>query len=192
MALGGVGVTARIDDVDNDTSTEAYNCRLFYDQCVSQILETKEWPFACVRVPLADLGTPPADWAFRYKYPTDCALALKIVNPYMRTPGTDERIPFKVRKLTDAYGKAIFCDLKDAELEYNQAITDPNLFSSAFIQAVSMCLSSYIAMPLRVDPKIAAYAAQQFNGWLEEATNLSLREQQEDPYPQSQFQTARS
>lgn len=192
MALASVGVTARIQDVDNEISNEANNCRLFYDHLVELLHETCEWPFAMREVQLVDLETPPDEWAFRYKYPVDCKLAIKIKNPALRTPGTDGKIPFEVRDLTDGYGKVILCDAEDAILVYNKLITDPALYNSSFVQALSMGLGSHLAMPLRVDPNITKYVQGQFSNWLAEAVNFKQREQREDVEPDSEMQTVRN
>lgn len=191
MTLGSIGVNARIGDVDTEVSPEAIACRLFYDQVGAQLLEVRPWPFATKRGALVDLGTPPADWGYRYKYPTDCALAVKIINPYMRTEGTDKKIPFKVINLSDAYGKAILCDIQDAELEYNETITDESLFSFSYVQAYVMGLAAPVGMTLRVDKSIVDNASKQFSGWLEEASLHVMRERQEDPFPISELESAR-
>lgn len=192
MALGHCGVVARIEDVDNEFSNEAIVCKLYFDHITEVLHETCAWPFATRREELADLGTPPDDWAYRYKYPTDCKLAQKIVNPAARTPGTDRKIPFEVIDLDDAYGKAILTDQPDAILQFNRLTTDVTLWSSSFVQAHSMGMAAHIAMPLRVDTNIVRYVGAQFSNWLAEAVNLKQRERQDDPEPQSEFATTRA
>ena len=191
MALAHVGVTARIQDVDNENSNEAINCRLFYDHIVDLLLETCLWPFAERDFTLADVGSPPPEWAKRYKYPVDCKYAAFIKNPALRTPGTDGKIPFIVKDLHDGYGKCILTDLEDAILVGNYIVTDPNKFSSSFVQAGAMGLASHVAMPLRVDANITKFVQAQFTNWLAEAVNFKQREQRDDPEPNSEMQTVR-
>lgn len=191
MALAHVGVTARITDVDNEKSNEAINCRLFYDHIVELLHETCEWPFALREVALVNLGLPVNQWAFRYKYPVDCKLAVRIQNPAARTPGTDQKIPFTVRNLTDAYGKSILTDQASAILEYNTLITDPNLYNSSFVEALALGLGSHVGMPLRCDPNITKFVQAQFSNWLAEAVNFKQREQRDDVEPNSEMQTTR-
>ncbi len=193
MALAVIGVNSRIGDVDTEKSNEAIQCRLWFEHLRSMLLEVRHWPdFAGKSVVLQDLGTPPTHWQFRYKYPADCRLAVRIVNPYARTPGRGMKIPFKVMKTSDSYGKAILCDQADAELEYNEDVTDTTLFSATFVQTMAMALAAHIAMPLRVSPGIVSNAQNQFNGWLAEASTHVEREQQEDQEPDSELVTVRN
>lgn len=191
MALGHCGVTGRIEDVDNENSPEAINCRLFYDHIVALILETCWWPFATVEDNLVDVGSPPDEWGYRYKKPVNCRLIQYIKNPVVRTPGEDQSIPFVIRDLRDGYGECILTDMQDAVIVYNDDVTDPGRFAASFAQAVSLGVAAHIAMPIRVDVNIVNRVQQQFTGWLAEAINKKQREQKEDTEPQSQFYTAR-
>jgi hypothetical protein len=192
MSLATIGVNSRIVGVDTEKSNEAIQCRLWFSQLRKLLLEVKHWPdFAGKTVDLQDLGTDSPHWAFRYKYPADCVYAIRIVNPAMRTPGRDQKIPFKVMRTDDVYGKAIYCDMPNAQLEYNLDITDPTLFSATFTHAFVMAIAAHVAMPLRVSPDIVSNAQKQFQGWLAEAVQFSNRESQEDPEPQSEFVNVR-
>jgi hypothetical protein len=193
MACASIGINSRIVGVDTEKSNEAIQCRLWFDHIRKLLLEVKYWPdFAGKSVILQDLGTPPTNWLFRYKYPADCRYAIRIVNPGTRTPRADQKIPFKVLRTDDSYGKAILCDEADAELEYNTDVTDPTLFSATFTQAFIMALAAHIAMPLRVSPDIMGNAQKQFTGWLAEAAQFSNREQQDDREPDSELISVRS
>lgn len=191
MGLSTVGVNARIQDVDTENSPEANVCRLWFDHLVELLHETCAWPFATRQNPLINVGTPPDDWAFRYKYPVDCKLVIKIVNPAVRTPGTEQGVPFVVRDLQDGYGKCILTDMEDAHIEYNTLVTDPAKWNSSFMQALTMGIGAHIAMPLRVDPNIVKLMQGQFSNWLAEAVNFKQREQKDDPNPQSEFHRVR-
>lgn len=193
MALATIGVNSRIGNIDTERSNEAIQCRLWFDHITKLLLETKFWPaFAGKRVYLQDLGTPPTGYLYRYKYPTDCAYAVRIINPAAAiTPGRGQKIPFKILRLDDAYGKSILCNEADAELEYNLEILDPSLFDATFVQAHLMGLSAHIAMPLRVSADIVKSAQGQFQSWLAEAATHTEREQQEDQEPESEMVTVR-
>lgn len=192
MALAHCGINARIQDVDNEKSNEANQCRLFFDHIVELVLEACPWPFATRRVVLQNLGSPPDEWAFRYKYPADCKLAIKIVNPSARTETNSQRIPFEIVDEEDGYGQCILTDQDDAVLKCNKLILDPGRFTASFAQAVAMGLGAHIATPLRVDPSITKVVQNNFNGWLAEAVNFKQREQQEDVEPDSEYVGARS
>lgn len=206
QALSIVGVNSRISDVDLENTPEARACRLWFEPIRDILLETLPWPFATRRWSLEDLGQDPLfpDYGYRYKKPADCILAVKLVNPYGRKvsllvdpfggPATIllTKPPFRIVDQADGYGDAILCDLDDAVLEGNYSVTDVNRFSNTFRQAMSMGIAAHIGPPLAVDAKIAAAAQGQFNGWLNEAVNLALREAREDPESPSEFQTIRS
>lgn len=191
MALGGIGITTRISGLDTDKSNEAKQCRLYFDHVRLLVLEAKAWPAFSRRVELTDLGTPPTGWLFRYKYPPDCVRANYIVNPVLRTPGAENKIPFEVKDHDDAYGKVILCDTEDAELDFNFNQDNVELFSATFTEAIVTGLMAHIAPALRVDANIMAAAQQGWRLWLAEAANQAMTERQEDPMAISEFQAVR-
>lgn len=191
MALAHCGINSRIQNVDSDTSNNAVQCRLFYDVCREALLEMRPWAFAKRRFTLTNLGTPPDEWAYRYKYPAVAKRVNKIINPYARTPGRGQKIPFEIEDNVDGLGKVILTDQQDAIISYNKDVTNPELFSGSFVFGLSMMIAVYISMPLRVNPKITAYQNEQFGFWLQEAATHDMREQQEDEEPSSDLQTVR-
>ncbi len=191
MALAHCGINGQIEGVDTEASNEASQCRLFYDHIIELLHGVCEWDFALTENPLALVDYTTDQWAYAYKYPVDCKLALRIQNQAYRSPGTDQGVPFKVRNLTGGAGKVILTDQEDAILEYNTSITNPALFNAQFAQAASLGIAAHICMPLRVDPNITKYVGSQWSIWLAEAINTKQREQHDDPEPQSEFLTAR-
>lgn len=193
MALAACGVNESIDDVDNENTNAAIQCRLFYDHIIALLHGVCEWDFALTEEQLVPVDYAQTNnlWRFTYKYPTDCKLALRIQNPAVRTPGQDQQIPFKVRNLTGGYGKVIMTDMENAVLEYNTLITDPALFNPQFAQAASLGIGAHIAAPLRVDPSLMKLVQGNFSGWLAEAVNTKQREQTDDSEPDSEFITTR-
>lgn len=194
MALAHCGVNEAIDDVDSENTNSAIQCRLFYDHVVGLLHGVCEWDFALTEAPLVpvDYIQTNSQWAFAYKYPTDCRLALRIQNPAKRMPGQDQQIPFKVRNLAGGYGKVILTDMENAVLEYNTFINNPDLWNSVFVEALAMGIGSHIAAPLRVDANLIKLVQGNFTGWLAEAVNTKQREQTEDIEPDSQFVTGRN
>lgn len=193
MAAAHCGVNEIIDDVDNDNTNLAIQCRLFFDHIVQLLHGICEWDFAMVEAPLVPVDYTQTNnlWAYAYKYPTDCVLALRIQNPAVRTPGEDQQVPFKVKNLAGGYGKVILTDMEDAILEYNTLVTNPDLWNAQFAQAVSLGVANHICMPLRVDPAIVKLVQSNFAGWLAEAVNTKQREQTDDSDPDSEFITTR-
>lgn len=191
MALGHVGSGTLLSNVETDNSPEARECRRFYDICVDVLLEMQEWPFAKEQADLQDLGSPPDEWGYRYKVPARCVLPLRIVNPAKRTPGTDEQIPYKIANRDDGDGRVILTDQENAILEFNAPITETQRFSGMFVYALSWFLADNISMPLRVSADIAKYCRDTWRAWQSEANIQARREEQPDPYPQSEFVTVR-
>lgn len=101
------------------------------------------WNFLSTTVTLADLGSPPTGWSYRYAYPTNCLRAIEIV----RTNRTDSKIDFEVR-YDGASGRVILTDESTAELKFTQLITDPNVYDDMFIDALSWALAFRLAGPL--------------------------------------------
>lgn len=192
MALGHCGVSGTIQDLDTDSTPEAVQCRTFYDPSRGILLESQEFSFAKRRVALQSLGTPPDEWTYRYKYPNDCRLALRIVNPATRTPRNDEKIPFEVKDYNDGYGRVIVTDQADALLDYNHDVTDATLFSYTFAFALSQFLALNISGPLKVDARLKEQIRRDYGIWMSEAASLTLREDQPDPEPQSEFYAVRN
>jgi hypothetical protein len=192
LALGMCGVFPNLDDVDLDQSNEAINIRLWFDQCVGILLETCSWDWATEQADLADLGTPPDDWDYRYLYPANFKRINKIVNPTFRTARLkEEKVPFRIRKRSDGYGKVILTDMIDAKIEGNVDMNDVSMFPSVFVEALMLAIASHIASPLRVDAKLAANISQQFQIWKNEAQLADKLERQDDPEADSQFVLAR-
>lgn len=188
MALAHVAVGVRILDVDTEPGVEAQNCRLFYEPCIKILLEMQEWDFAKRQVQLQSLGSPPDEWQYRYAYPNNCALALRIINPYApRNPTREQKIPFEIVNRTDSYGKAILCDQEEAILEFNELLTDSTLFSATFSYGLSLFIASNLAMPLSVSDSIRERVRREYLGWMAEAGSLSLRQSQEDVEPDSEY-----
>lgn len=191
MALAHCGISAYITDVETDNTPEAISCRLFYTHCIETLIEMQEWQFCWKQEALSSLGSPPDGWAYRYAYPSDCKLALRIVNSSTRNPGRGETIPFKIVNRTDSFGKAILTDYEDAVLEYNQLVTDENLFSSAFVTGLSFMLAVMISTPLRVSASVKTEVRRDYASWLSEAMTKDFREATEDDIPDSEFVTIR-
>lgn len=188
MALARIGVSTYISAL-NESSNEARNCNLFYESMRDFALRDYPWNFAEKSVVLADAGTPPTEYGFKYAYPSDCLRALYIVNPITRTPRNDQRIHFKVA--LEGGAKVIYTDQAEAELVYTAQVTDPTLFDPMFASALAYLLASEIAMPLSVLPAVAQQAR---NGYLtvsSAAAARSMNEGPEEPAPDSQLTTVR-
>lgn len=192
MALGHIGVQGYISSPQNDKSNEARQCRLFYAHARDLILTMMPWPFATQRIKLSTNSQQFNDWSFTYNYPLDCALAVNILLPGMRTPPADKKVPYKIVRNPMTTGKLILTDMEQAVLEYNAMVTDPAEFDAPFAQATSLLLSTMIGGPLRCDPALLKKKEQEYQAWQAEASTKVLREQKEDQQPESELVSVRN
>lgn len=182
MALANIGAKSTIESF-NESSTEALICSLWYDHSRKEALEAYDWSFARKRIALAKHGDePPAEWAFRYQYPSDCVKARRIPHEgllyvdrnesYLYTPNT---VPFIVELSEDGDNKSILTDMGGAKLVYTKDVTNVMLYSAAFVTALSYKLAHNIAFSLTgkmsikevmlgiFAQEVRAAAAQDFN-----------------------------
>ena len=189
MALTRIGQNQFIDSID-EQSKAAELCALHYEQCRDQVLQDFPWPFAEARVSLADIGSPPQNWAYRYRYPTDCLQIRHITTPGMRQPRVEQRVQFKVINATG--GRAIVTDQAEAELVYTLKAEDTTYFSPLFTSALAWRLSAELAMGLQARPENYSAAIQNYLITIDQARALAFEESEEGPFPESEFIQARN
>ena len=85
-------------------------------------------------------------------------------------------IPFTVETISDGSLKSILSDLENAELIYTFDQTDPTLFSSKFIDALSYRVASNIAFQITGDPELAQQTFKVYQTVLRSAGGSSAQE----------------
>lgn len=188
IALSRIGQNDPILSL-TEQSKAAELCSLHYDACRDEVLRDFDWPFAEARVYLADIGTPPMNWAYRYRYPNDCLKARRITVPGTENPVADLRIPFQVMHATG--GKAIVTNQAQAELVYTVKVEDTTYFDPLFVSALGWRLASELAIGLQVRPENFRAADQQYQYAISKAHAVALSEQQRMPLPDSEFISVR-
>lgn len=200
MALAHCGVTMLIADLA-ESSTQAGLCNLFYGPIRDKVLQAIPWPFARKYAPLQDMGNPPANWGFRYLYPTDCLKFRNIVNngyvPFLPGfyPGyyadftlcLPPRVSFQVGLAADASSKVIYANVANAQAEYTVQVTDPTLFPQTFVNCLAWALAADLAIPLTTDMQRAQLAQTKYFAALLEAGADLLNENEDGPQPESDF-----
>ena len=189
MALARVGQSIFIDSL-SENITAAGVCDLFYEPCRDTVLADGYWNFANTRIALADLGTPPTNWLYRYALPTDCLAVRYLIVEGSRTPLAKDRIPFEVAE--EGNVRVLYTDQEEAELLYTKRQENPNLFSPQFISALAWLLASEIAMPLSAAPTLGDKAYKMYLNCISQAQAASLREGQNDVEPDCEFLTGRN
>ncbi len=151
MALGHVGHRHPVEDLDTDSSPEANECRLWYDYARFQVLEAFDWTFARKRISatlhadtVSEVDGQPytGTWGYRYRYPDNCVKVRKVQNP---VAPPDDAIPFAVELSLNGNERTVLTNQENAVLVYtfDQEVTE--LFSPAFVSALSHLIGHYIA-----------------------------------------------
>ena len=175
----------------NDSSKEARECALHYPLMRDSVLEDHDWDFARKRILVALLYETYTGWAYAYQYPTDCLTIRKILGEADTVNG----ISFDEETSTPKLGQAeyevissatlnrriILTDKADAELVYTARVTDPNMFSSLYIDAAAWRLASDLAIPLKGKPDLQATLVKFYMGTLAKAKASASNQSFEKP-----------
>lgn len=187
MALGHLGNGQEIANLDTERTQEAIAMRRFYATARDEMLREFPWPFATGRATLGLVEEDPNDeWAFSYRYPSDCVKARRIVGS-LRNETRQSRVPYKIEQ--DATGILLLTDMEDAILEYTVREEDASLYPPDFVMALSLRLAAYTAPKLtRGDAFKMGDRALKF--WMlakSYAQGNAANEQQDDELPDSEF-----
>ena len=79
MAISHLGSAKEVAILEVEKSQEASAARRFYDESLEATLSDFPWPFATRFAALALVEeSPTTEWAYSYRYPTDCYYLRKI------------------------------------------------------------------------------------------------------------------
>lgn len=194
LALSHCGIGVEVQATTENT-TAANACRRFFEQARDELLTDFPWPFARKVDTLALVeDDPTTEWAFSYRYPSDCLRVRRILGTVRNESRTD-RVPYEIAR--DDSGLLIYTDWEDetngAQLEYTVRVSDPTYWPAPFVRALAYLLASYIIMRVSSgDPaslrKTSISLAQMAKDW---AQADSLNEQQDEMLPESEFITDR-
>lgn len=191
MSISHLAVSKEIANVETERSAEASACRRFYQPALDEALRDFPNPYLTVIEPLALVEEDPNDeWAYSYRYPSDCSKAIRILSG-IRNDSPDTRVPYRIIK--DDQGALILTDKEDAELEYVQESTDPNVWAADFVMAFSLLLAFYIAPRVTAgDPfKLGERAYRAYILSIAKSRANAVGEQQDEPPPESDSIRAR-
>ncbi len=160
LALSHIRDKSVLENVETDTSTQGKSANLWYDPARRQALADFDHGFARRRLALAVHGDdPPAEWAFRYQWPSDCIQPRRIQNPLGRG---FPPIPFEIEQSDDGT-RCILTDAEEAVLVYTRDVEDPTFFTPHFVLAHSYLLAHYIAGPLTGKTKVQNKMIENYN-----------------------------
>lgn len=161
LGISMFGLGSLISALD-ENSTEAQHCNLHYETARDQTLEDFDWSFASVEQALALTGTAPARWTYSYARPSNCIVEREIVNNF-------SDIPIEYELASTGSTRLIYTDVEDAYLRFTYQVTDPNLFTTGFKNALACRIAMAIAMPLTKNREIMADAANMYGAFLRAA-----------------------
>lgn len=132
MSLARIG-SKRINALDTDTTNEAIQCRLHYEQTRDALLRSFTWPFATARATLSeDVDEPDSEWDNQFSLPADF---LRMIADYgeCATDYPNERWTIE--------GEKFLSNNSDAEIVYIKKVTDPAKFDSLFVDVLVLQLA---------------------------------------------------
>ena len=192
LALGHLGISKEIANVETEKSASAAACRRFLQPSKDETLRDFNWPFATEFITLGLVETAPnSDWAYSYRQPSNCSRIIKILSS-IRNDTRQTRIPYQ--KASDDTGILIFTDQIDAKLKFTKFITDNALYDQDYIMMLTLLLAAYIAPRVTAgDPfKLGSRAYDLYILSKTKAEAAAMNEQQDEEPPESEFIIARN
>jgi hypothetical protein len=181
IALGRIKVSRQIAALD-EGSVEADQCARFYANARDNVLVDFAWGFANRYVALGLVAEDPSpEWAFAYRYPTDCLRAR-----YLVTGTRPPQPPIAFELGNDDSGLLLYTNQPEALLKYTVRITNTELFSPDFADLVAWRLAPDLAIPLGRDKTTRAEALQAYQDQLVAAQVKAANEEQLDEAPEAE------
>lgn len=110
----------------------------------------------------------------------------------IRNPRSDERVPYRLENSNDGTDNQILLtDVQFPILKYVADVTNASAFPTQFVEVFAWKMAEILSMALRGDEKKAAMCAARYRVELGSAFVSDMRDQQEDPEPVSEFESAR-
>ena len=152
----------RITNIESTTDPVAVVMNDQYDHALELVLEEHRWNFAGKRVTLTQLSDdPPFGWDHQYQLPSDI-IRLKDVN------GEDVEASSRLFAIE---GTALLTNDDEVTITYVAKVTDTNLFSPSFVEALCFKLASITCARLTGDSELAIMLDKQYNYALSKAVH---------------------
>lgn len=131
------------------------------------------------------------DWGFRYSLPADCLVPRAIDNGQLRSQRAEQKTPFRIEANDAKDGKLLLCDVEDAYLAYTAAVTDTDLFTPSFVDALVWLLAAELSLALAGKEALEHQMRSRWVVALSLAQGRSEQHEQADPVPDSEFVAVR-
>ena len=150
MALAKLGANKTLTNVETDSSFEASQCKLHYEQTRDSLLRSHYWPFAAARATLTeDTESPEFEYDNQFVLPDDFK--------YLRSIFADNfTVEGKSRNRHAIEGKRLLSNNSTAEIRYTKQITDVSEFDSLFVEVFVLQLALKLTSIAGATPKIRA------------------------------------
>ncbi len=150
QALGRIG-GLQIKNVETDTSPQAIQCRLHYEQTRDSLIRSYSWRFASERATLSAGDTPDFEWDNAFTLPTDF-MALKSIYE-----GRFSSSNFRNYAIEQ---DEILTNEDEMEIRYTKKVTDVSEFDPLFVKVFILLLADVLIGPLaggdaRIQKKIS-------------------------------------
>lgn len=192
-----------------ESSLEAQQCDLWYEQTRNFLLSDSPWGFARKTVALALTQETQFNWLHVYQYPSDCLYIERVILNYaavdndlgrMNRYRSDDTLirPDLKRQVEHEVGningnKVILCNFSEVRIKYRAEVSDPNLFSMGFIECFAALLGSRLAVPITggdMGRMLRKENLEEYDALLAAAVGNTLNEEYSEP-PDSEFVTIR-
>lgn len=188
MALMNIGQSETVASLDERSKAQQI-CSQWWTTARDTVTQGFAWPFATRYLALADLGSPPRNYLYRYQYPNDCLRAMYLTVDGIRKP--PELLQPRFEVAWGENGQVILTDQESAELAYVVRIEETGRFSPEFTLALSWNLAAMIAMPMTATRTIADNAAAMYQGLIQQAWADARNESKDDSDPLPEYIAAR-
>lgn len=194
LAISHLACSKEIGNVETERSAEALACRRYWKPALDEI--QRDLPNPCnIRIEPLALVTDMrevdgAEWSFSYRYPVDCAKAIRIPSG-TRNDTNETRVPYRI--ISDDEGRLILTDKENATLEYSASTDEPSKWAPDFLMAFSLLLASYIAPRVTGgDPfKLGERAYARYRIAKSNSDANAVGEQQDEQPPENDYTRSR-
>lgn len=196
LAVGYLGSSLSITDLDTDNSSQAKIVRRHFDLALKTMLERHAWRFATSYAALALISTDPmSGYGYVYSIPADALTIRQIAqkDSFIRTEiYEDEKHDFE--EILTGTGITIHTNIEEAYVEYTRSL-DPNSgFPQYFGRGLAALLSQEIAPSLITNnfAKVKRALNEDSERRINEAIATDLGRQPRRKDPVSPFISARN
>ena len=164
--LGAEGITSLEDDV----STTADLCRLFFPQARDAVLRSYPWNFAVRRrnagAPLSstDPRAPAYEWTYGFLLPTDTD------NYCLRVLDTEDGEPYRVE------GGVLVCNASSVRYKYIKRVTAISEWDDNAKESLATHLAMLLALPITKSNKMMESMAQLWSVMRGDSENIDTQE----------------